>query len=197
LPKKKANLEDEQFAIEMFRAIGRHGDKKSLKVLEDNILGSPRAVIECRILAIARIRDVESLEMIVSLMNKLRANEGGKGEPKGGREDVPHMGTIQLALHVLTGANEGTERSAWQRWWNDNKKDVEITAEYPTLERGLEAKWFEFWDEAPRGREERREGREEGERGEDGEDGGEGEKGEKGEGDGKDGEGDVPGARAA
>jgi len=187
LPKKKANLEDEQFAIEMFRAIGRHGDKKSLKVLEDNILGSPRAVLECRILAIARVRDVESLEMIVSLMNKLRSNEGGKGEPKGGREDVPHMGTIQLALHVLTGANEGTERSAWQRWWNDNKKDVEITDEYPTLERALEVKWFEFWNETPGGR---------GGRGEGGEGRDDGEKGE-GEGEGEKGEGEVPGERAA
>jgi hypothetical protein len=191
LPKKKANLEDEQLAIEMFRAIGRHGDKKSLKVLEDNILGSPKAVLECRILAIARIRDYESVDMLVSLMNKLRANEGGKGEPKGGREDVQHMGTFQLALHVLTGANEGTERSAWQRWWNDNKHDIEVTEEYPELERSLEVKWLEFWDETPRGREGRREGREEGEEG-----GGEGEGEGEGEGDGGE-EGEIPGARAA
>lgn len=188
LPKKKSLLEDEQFAVETFRAIGRHGDKKSLKVLEDNILSSPKVVLECRILAIARIRDNESLETIVSLMNKLRSNDGGKGEPKGGRESVPHMGTFQLALHVLTGANEGTERSAWQRWWNDNKHDVEITAEYPALERALEIRWLEFWDE----RSQRSEGDERREEREKGGDEGEGE----GEGDGGD-EGEIPDARAA
>jgi len=171
--KKKSLLEDEQFALETYRAIGRHGKKKSLKILEDNILGSPKAVLECRILAIARVRDFDSVDIIVSLMNKLRSTDGGKGEPKGGREDVPDMPTIQLALHVLTGADEGTKRADWQRWWNDNKHDIEVTEEYPPLDRAHETKWREFWDEGGRGgRGDRGEGRREKDGGGEGEDDG-------------------------
>lgn len=162
--KKKTMTKDDDFALELFKAIGRHGDKGSLKYLEDNIFSSPNKVLEARIIAMGKIRHEDAVGEVIGIMNKMRSNNGGKGGGKGGggkeqEENVPHMDAVRLALHALTGANEGTSRRDWQTWWNENKRKLEIDAkEMPPMERSLETKWLEFWNEKRK--------REEGERGE-------------------------------
>lgn len=159
--KKKSMLEDTTFAKEMFKAIGRHQNKKSLKYLEDGAVNAPRDEFEARVLAMGKIPHMDAVEEIVSIMNKLRANEGGRGRRDEREENVKNMDVIQLALNHLTGADEGTDRRAWQKWWNNNKRDIEIDPDaMPLMVRNLENKWRSYWNE-PRERErgERDEGR--------------------------------------
>ncbi|QDU83664.1 hypothetical protein Pla163_07630 [Planctomycetes bacterium Pla163] len=147
--KKKTMTKDDDFALALFKAIGRHGDKSSLKYLEDNIFSSPKKVLEARIVAMGKIRHEDAVEEVIGIMNKMRSNEGGPGgNGKEQKENVPHMDAVQLALHALTGANEGTSRRDWQTWWNENKRKLEIDPkEMPPMERSLENKWLEFWNE--------------------------------------------------
>lgn len=164
LTRKKKFTEDEDTAVALYKAIGRHGDKKSLKVLEDDILNSTEAVLRTRILSIARVRHDDSVEALIGIMNKIRGRDGGgKGGPGERKENIPHMQQFRLALHVLTGADAGLDRRDWQSWWNDNKHDLDVTEEYPELDKGLEGQWLSFWGEKAEndGRRERDEGREE------------------------------------
>ncbi|MEZ5978960.1 MAG: HEAT repeat domain-containing protein [Planctomycetota bacterium] len=172
LTKKKKYTEDEDMAIEIYKSIGRHGSKKSLKVLEDDILNSTEKVLQTRILAIGHVRDDDSVELLIGLMNKMKGNRGGgKGGPGEGKENIPNMQQFRLALHVLTGADEGLDRRDWQRWWNDNKHDLDVTDEYPELDKGLETQWKSYWGEGDKKdrKREREDGRDEpgGDRGED------------------------------
>jgi len=145
---KKSMLEDNAFAKELFKAIGRHQDKKSLKYLEDGAVNAPRDVFEARVLAMGKIPHMDAVEEIISIMNKLRANEGGRGRKDEREENVKNMDVIQLALNHLTGADEGTDRRAWQKWWNNNKRDIEIDPEeMPIMTRNLENKWRAYWNE--------------------------------------------------
>lgn len=138
--KKKSVVETEDQALALFKAIGRHGDTDSISVLKDDLNASPRAVGEARILALGKIRHEKSIDALIGIMNK-----GGKSR-KG--KAAQHMGEVRLALHVLTGADEGTKRKSWQTWWNDNKHDLEVDPEQlPELDPKLERTWRRFWDE--------------------------------------------------
>jgi len=149
--KRRATVEEEALAVALYKSIGRHGDPASIDVLEDNALGSPDKVAQARILALGRIRDIESVEALMGLMNKLRVAKGAGSK---------QMQELRVALHVLTGVDQGADRRDWQRWWNDSKRTLEISAEVPELDRKLERLWDEFWgerDRAPRGEREERE----------------------------------------
>jgi hypothetical protein len=148
--KRRATVEEEALAVALFKSIGRHADPASIDILEDNALGSPDKVAQARILALGRIRDIESVEALMGLMNKLRVAKGAGSK---------QMQELRLALHVLTGVDQGADRRDWQRWWNDTKRTLEIAAEVPELDRKLERLWDEFWGErerAPRGEREER-----------------------------------------
>jgi hypothetical protein len=138
--RKKALVEEEDQAVAIFKAIGRHGDTDSIKVLEDDLSGSSRTVAEARILALGKIRHEKSVEALIAIMNK--SGKGKKGNVG------QYMDEIRLALHVLTGADEGTNRKNWQSWWNDNKHDIEVDPDGPAeLDGKLGRTWRRFWDE--------------------------------------------------
>lgn len=143
--KKKKSMEPVEQAVAIIKAIAQHGDASSIAILEDDVIGADDALARARILGLGRIRHEDSVEALMGIMNKLRVGKRGGGHK--------NMAELRLALHVLTGADEGLDRRRWQSWWNDSKRDLEISATQPELDRKLERQWQQFWEE----REERRE----------------------------------------
>jgi hypothetical protein len=150
--KRKPLLADEDLAVEIYKSIGRLASTESIDLLEDNALGSSNRVAQARILALGRIRHVDSVEALMGLMNKLRVAKG---------QGSKQMQELRLALHVLTGVDQGADRRDWQRWWNENKRGLVIAEEVPELDRKLAVLWNGFWgddERRPRGKREEGDG---------------------------------------
>ena len=144
---------DEEMAVRLLKAIGQHGSRRSIPILNDSPFSSPYGkLVQARILGLANIRDVRSLEALMGLM-KLA-----------GRQQIQnHMRTFRLALMVLTGTDEGLSQDAWVRWWNDNKRKLVVAAEPPALPKELQRQWNSYWGKAM----ERERGTKRGDRGND------------------------------
>jgi hypothetical protein len=140
--KRKPLMADEDLAVEIYKSIGRIASRDSIDLLEDNALGSSDRVAQARILALGRIRRADSVEALMGLMNKLRIAKGAGSK---------QMQELRVALHVLTGVDQGADRRDWQRWWNDNKRGLEVAEQVPELDRKLGRLWEGFWgdDERP------------------------------------------------
>lgn len=144
--KTKTRMHEEAFAIEVFKALGRHGNTDSLKHLENGAINEERPLFEARILAMGRIHHADAVAEIVGIMNKLRATSGGRDGREEREENVRFMDVIQLALNSLTGADQGVDRRAWQSWWNDTKRDLELDPQdKPLMTRNLARKWRRYW----------------------------------------------------
>ena len=136
----------ENYYARMLKAIGRHSDKSSLKILLDKPLqGLTMASGRARILGVARIREKDAVEGLMKAMNLA----GGDGRrplqmSSGGQ---PFMGAIRLALVVLTGVDKGTSKTAWQRWWRENKRGFKVSEERPALSESMREAWEEYWEE--------------------------------------------------
>jgi hypothetical protein len=141
-------LEDDVLCAELYKAISRYGRGENLAMFAKAAFKTdrPQTTRAC-ILAFGKVRTHKSLEELIALMNRAPMAPGQ------GPQSALHLGEFRLALHVLTGLDQGNERSAWQAWWNDNKKIFEVAPEEPELERGLGNLWRAYWEgrEAPRG----------------------------------------------
>ena len=128
-------VKDAERAQLLFRAIGQHGSKDSLELLSDDAFSTTEnKILQARILAIANIRDRESVEVLMDLMNRA------------GRQRLqPHMDTFALALQRLTGADHGKSLEAWQKWWNEVKRELEVPAAPPKLSKLDQLRWDKFW----------------------------------------------------
>ncbi|TAJ08075.1 MAG: HEAT repeat domain-containing protein [Planctomycetota bacterium] len=132
--KQSTTQKDEKLYPSVLRAVASHGDKRAIPLLRDGALGAaPYKVDEARIYGLGNIRDADSVEALIGLMNTL-----------GPHKIAPFMNEISLALSVLTGA-EGQRYEDWQRWWNDNKKKLEIAPQLPELPKGKLVKWHLYW----------------------------------------------------
>jgi hypothetical protein len=132
--KQSPTRKDEKLYPGVLRALASHGDKRAIPLLRDGALGTaPYKVDEARIYGLGNIRDPDSVEALIGLMNTL-----------GPHKIAPFMNEISLSLTVLTGA-EGQRYEDWQRWWNDNKKKLEIAPQMPELPKGKLARWHQFW----------------------------------------------------
>jgi HEAT repeat protein len=136
---------DEALFAHLLKAIGRHGDKSSLDVLTNNPLKDlTYASGQARILGLARIREVRSIEELLGAM-KLA---GDRPRRRGGTETVPRFLTeMRLAMAVLTGVDKGRSKEAWIDWWRDNRKSFKMSPVPPTISRDLRAIWEDYWDE--------------------------------------------------
>jgi len=139
--KRKPLLADEDLAVEIYKSIGRLASRDSIDLLEDNALGSSDRVAQARILALGRIRHADSVEALMGLMNKLRVAKGAANK---------QMQELRIALHVLTGVDQGADRRDWQRWWNDNKRGLEVAEQVPELDRKLGRLWEAYWGDDER-----------------------------------------------
>jgi hypothetical protein len=138
--KYKPVLENDACAEAFFFALGQKADVKAIPVLTDGLVKTNRKdkATRARILSLGRIRDMKSLEALISMMNS-----GGGGRRGGG--NPPQMKEISLALQVLTG-EEFNKRSDWQTWWNNNKKKVKISKkEQEASTRKARATWMTLW----------------------------------------------------
>jgi HEAT repeat protein len=130
----------------MLKAIGRHGDPSSLKILLDKpFKGLSMASGRARILGVARIREKDSVEGLMKAMNLAGGN--GRRALQAGTGSQPFMGAIRLALVVLTGEDKGTSKTAWQNWWRDNKRTFKVDPKLPTLSESMRETWEEYWEE--------------------------------------------------
>ena len=136
----------ENYYSRMLKAIGRHSDESSLKILMDKPLkGLTMASGRARILGTARIRSKKAVE---SLMHAMQLGGGDGRRPlqmtQGGQ---PFMGALRLALVVLTGVDKGKNKTAWQTWWRENKRTFKISEERPDLDESMREAWEEYWEE--------------------------------------------------
>jgi hypothetical protein len=134
LAKAAPTQKDEAFYPLVLRALAQHGDKRAIPLLRDGALGAAAFKIDqTRIIGLANIRHKDSVEALIEMMNTLGPQRIG-----------PFMDELSLALFVLTGA-EGQRLEDWQRWWNDNKKKLEIAPQMPELPKGKQMRWNTFW----------------------------------------------------
>lgn len=121
---------------QVYLAIGQHASPGSLALLADGPLDSIHEhSTRARILAMGRVRDPQAVAELVSLMNK-----AGRG-----RRGPDFRNDFRLALWALTGSDEGTTYEAWQRWWNDNKRDLTLPEGVAETPRELAARWRMTW----------------------------------------------------
>jgi hypothetical protein len=127
--------EHEALSAVLLKAIGQHGDPSSIEILAGDLVESPNhQAIRARLLGLGNIRKRESVEALLNLMQR-----DGRGTQPAQMEDY------RLALLVLTGTDQGPSRDRWVRWWNENKKTLEISAELPELPRPKLLEWRRFW----------------------------------------------------
>ena len=137
----------------LIKAVCQHADPKSFSLIADFKLNDEtRDTIRARIYGIARYRTPEAVEELFDVMKRFGKNKA-----------QPYMGELSTALMVLTGIDQGKSQTAWTRWWNDNKRDLEVSEELPKLPKKTLASWSRYWGlELPEERRKRR-----GERGDD------------------------------
>ena len=135
LKKDKKLRKDAELYAALVRAVCQHGDTSSLKVLGKNPLDKlDRQVGRARILGYGMIRDRESVAALMKLLQSL-----------GLRERQNYMQDFRIALYVLSGVDKGTNVEAWQTWWNDHKKTLEIAEKAPKLPETEQLRWNRYW----------------------------------------------------
>lgn len=135
--KSKAAKEDLPVYATLLRAVGQHGDPRSIEALTDNPWAAPDAqVIEARILGLGRVRTKESLKALTDLM-----------EIAGPNKIQPFMKDFRVALWSLTGADQAESRDLWLRWYRENKAHVKILPEPMGEPRELARRWQRYWGE--------------------------------------------------
>ncbi len=124
----------------VIKAIGQHANPKSIDVLMDKALSSnPREVTIARIYALGHIRDKESVESLIGLMQKTGRNSKTKGV------NQPLMKQFAVSLEVLTGEGFGEKENEWASWWRENKKSFEVS-EAPAVPGPKVARfWKKYW----------------------------------------------------
>lgn len=133
---KKRLGKDEDWALELYRSMGRTGSTDLLEVIgKDSLDKSNLRLDKARILAIGKIRDPKSVETLMSLMNKVRV-----------RDRQPFMDHFRASMAALTGDDAGGSLPLWQAWWNDNKRKLELPEQEPEIEvKKLRVVWEGFW----------------------------------------------------
>lgn len=126
------------------RAIGRHGSVSSLDVLTGDIfknltLASGRA----RILGLGNIRSTRAIDELIQATRLA----GGERTRRGSTADQPYMPYFRLALAVLTGADEGLSKEAWEGWWREHKRSFRMSPKRPEIAPDLQRQWEAYWGE--------------------------------------------------
>lgn len=143
---KNLGKEDEALFAELLKAIGRHGDRRSIDVLSDkpfryHTLESSRA----RIYGLGNIRHKDAVEELMKGM-QLTGSAGPRGARAFGTEQPRAMQEFDVALTVLTGATVGPDQQAWLKWWRDNKKKLKVSPTRPTVPDDIKRTWERYWN---------------------------------------------------
>jgi hypothetical protein len=123
-------------------ALGQKADKKCLKALTDDLVGtSPLAneVLKAKVSALGRIRDKDSVEAIIDFTKTTIAG----GRARGGLRNM--MKEAERSLVILTGAEVGSKTADWQKWWYDSKSSFKISEQEWPLEGRDQRQWDTLW----------------------------------------------------
>lgn len=133
--KLKAAKEDLPTYASLIRAIGQHGSPTSIEILSDNPWSTPdMQVLQAKIQGLGHIRTKEALKALCDLM-----------EVAGINKIEPFMKDFRLSLWALTGADQGTSRDLWLKWYRDNKDKLKIAPEPAAEPKELAARWRRTW----------------------------------------------------
>lgn len=100
-------------------ALGELGDKRAVKPLTSDLWKTKTGyVIEARIAALGKIRDVSAIEELLDLFYVA-----------GGEAVKIYFPSIGRSLSKLTGQNYGGDRDGWKEWWRKNKATFEFAKE--------------------------------------------------------------------
>jgi hypothetical protein len=147
--KNTALRDDAELFALLLKAIGRHGDPKSIVVLIDTPFQKlTLANGTARLMGLGNIRSTESVKALVDL-SKRAGPEKGKGQGGGSWPDT-YGPPFRVAMAVLTGQDFGTSRAAWQKWWGENEKGFQMSAERPPAPSDI-AQFYESYWEVPYG----------------------------------------------
>jgi len=143
--------EDDDTAVEYYRALGQKADPKARPILVRNRhVSRGSKVVTARIQAIGRIRSDKAVAELMQLMKSGGAGGGGKRAGGGGRGRNPHIADLRLSLAALTGQDFGNDETAWIRWWADHDERYELPAA-DAMPKELQRKWDNLWtDKADR-----------------------------------------------
>lgn len=136
---------EEALFAETLKAIGRHRSPKSIDVLASDpfknlTLASGRA----RIYGLGNIRDIRSVETLIQGM-RLAGNSPNRSRRGGAAPRF--VDAFRVALAVLTGADAGESKEAWEAWWRENKKTFRMSKERPAIAPEIREKWEAYWEE--------------------------------------------------
>lgn len=132
---RKRLTEDAALYPQVLKAIGRHGNPSSIALLKDNPFDQQSYLAaQARVMSLGNIRTNAAVEALID-MSKLV----GPHRMDGLRND------FRVALAQLTGSDLGPESTAWQKWWQDNKRTFETKKEAPKLDSVLQRQWERYW----------------------------------------------------
>ena len=146
LQRDRSLPDDEELFALTLREIGRHGDKRSVPVLLDDVF--EHLTVEsgtARLMALANIRDGSTVDGLLAA-GKKTGGAGGRGLRN---EVIEALRPVyRAALVILTGHDEGVGGGlAWERWWKDYGKKVGVAPARPPAPAEVRAIWETFWRE--------------------------------------------------
>ena len=134
--------DDPKLLVALLKAIGRHADPESVKILADNAWKTPDAsVVQARLFALGNIRTKASVAQLMDLMNT---------DPTTPFQSSPYMADFRVALAALTGTDQGLDKDLWRTWWRDAEKTLKFGKDPPRLPDPLQSTWHDFWKLPPK-----------------------------------------------
>lgn len=134
LERDKKLAKHPELGTRLVKAIGQHRSAAAVEKLASLGLDGEATVVDARILAIANVRSVRSVELLIELAR-------GASEEK----VAPRAGTLRLALARLVGEDLGPSRQRWQQWWSDSRKTLELPEPPPPMSKDQQLRWDGFW----------------------------------------------------
>lgn len=135
--KKDRRLKKDADLLEAsFKALAWQANPDAIDLFTDKLFNNTsNKVVKARILGLGMIRDPESVEALIDIM---------KAQPP--KQKNQYMGEIALALTVLVGETDcGKSDERWVAWWNDHKRDLEVPAEMPEINKAQQRAWNLYW----------------------------------------------------
>ncbi len=133
--RQKASKEDLTVYATLIRAVGQHGSLSSIEILTENPWSTPdAAVLEAKILGLARIRTNEAVKAVTDLM-----------EIAGPNKIEPFMPSFRLALWSLTGTDQRGSRDLWLQWYREHKAKLKVAPEPSAEPPELARRWQRYW----------------------------------------------------
>lgn len=119
----------------LFQELGRRGDPLAIPTLLIDVRGQMAArTLRARLFALASIRDAESIEGVLSVLEDLDDFHRVRSLPD-----------ARIALLVLTGQELEGSAEDLREWWNRSREEFVLPPSPPRLEGEAWQAWRGFW----------------------------------------------------